>query len=272
MGRPRKLVKLSIKETSGVDHPAHLHEGWLVMKSADASEVTDVLDELRTESDEVEGEAEVEAEPVIEVEIEAEKSLDAPTTVSKEETMNLTPEETTAETVIIPESATEADIRKAMPAAIREVLEKAEASAAAAEFAASEALRKAAESERAYIAERDARADEAAVLKAAEWSHLTCDPTVVGPALRRLAGTDPVLANEIVKALDSANAVAEANAVFTEVGSDAPVASDTAFAKMESLANALVADGTAPSYAVAITKVAEANPSLYLEYIAEKGR
>ena len=29
-----KLAELVVNETSGVDHPAHLHEGWLVMKSA----------------------------------------------------------------------------------------------------------------------------------------------------------------------------------------------------------------------------------------------
>lgn len=29
-----KLAELDIRETSGVDHPAHLHEGWLVIKSA----------------------------------------------------------------------------------------------------------------------------------------------------------------------------------------------------------------------------------------------
>ena len=55
----RKLVKLNIKETSGVDHPAHLTEGWVVMKSADPSDVTAVLDELRP-TDEV-----VEAAPVV---------------------------------------------------------------------------------------------------------------------------------------------------------------------------------------------------------------
>jgi len=35
MARRMKLTDLMVKETSGVDHPAHLHEGWLVMKSAD---------------------------------------------------------------------------------------------------------------------------------------------------------------------------------------------------------------------------------------------
>jgi hypothetical protein len=34
MARSVKLAELDIRETSGVDHPAHLHEGWLVIKSA----------------------------------------------------------------------------------------------------------------------------------------------------------------------------------------------------------------------------------------------
>lgn len=33
MARSVKLAELDIRETSGVDHPAHLHEGWLVIKS-----------------------------------------------------------------------------------------------------------------------------------------------------------------------------------------------------------------------------------------------
>lgn len=32
--RQRKLVNLDVAETSGVDRPAHLHEGWVVMKAA----------------------------------------------------------------------------------------------------------------------------------------------------------------------------------------------------------------------------------------------
>lgn len=34
MARRMKLAELVVNETSGVDHPAHLHEGWLVIKSA----------------------------------------------------------------------------------------------------------------------------------------------------------------------------------------------------------------------------------------------
>ena len=51
MAKARKMVNLSIEETSGVDHPAHLTEGWLVMKSADESDVQRVLDESLNRED-----------------------------------------------------------------------------------------------------------------------------------------------------------------------------------------------------------------------------
>jgi hypothetical protein len=51
LAKARKMVNLSIEETSGVDHPAHLTEGWLVMKSADESDVQRVLDESLNRED-----------------------------------------------------------------------------------------------------------------------------------------------------------------------------------------------------------------------------
>lgn len=45
----RKMVNLSIEETSGVDHPAHLHEGWLVMKAADEADLLKAMDAMKTE-------------------------------------------------------------------------------------------------------------------------------------------------------------------------------------------------------------------------------
>ena len=32
--KQKKMVALKVLETSGVDHPAHLEEGWIVMKNA----------------------------------------------------------------------------------------------------------------------------------------------------------------------------------------------------------------------------------------------
>jgi len=49
MARSVKLADLDIRETSGVDHPAHLHEGWLVIKS-----VTDGGDTIEGEEVELE--------------------------------------------------------------------------------------------------------------------------------------------------------------------------------------------------------------------------
>lgn len=277
----RKLVRLNIKETSGVDHPAHRHDGWVVMKSASPADVTSILDEVRpTEDEEIVKEAVIENPPVVEIVYDGSldvfpeiakaaepdfTGLEIPTYVSKEETMPFTPDEMAPEVVIIPEAASEAEIIKAMPATIRKMLDDASAQAEA-------ALRKAAASEQALIAEREARADEAAVMKAAQWSHLTIDPTVVGPALRRLSEADPVLANEVVKALDSANTVAETNVVFTEVGTDAPAPTNDAFSKMENLAKAAVANGTSPSFEAALMAVAQSNPDLYTAYLNEKGR
>jgi hypothetical protein len=261
----RKLVRLSIKETSGVDRPAHLHDGWVVMKSADSSEMNAVLNELRSEAPFVEKAADettAETEVVVEAQ-EAEAPASADNQTPWEENMSDTLKAT--EVVVIPEVATEEEIVKAMPSVIRKMLDDSKATAEA-------ALRKAAASEQALIAEREARADEAAVIKAAEWSHLNSDPTILGPALRRLAESDSVLANEVVKALDSANSLLETHVVFTEVGADAPAKSDDAYSKMESLAKAAVASGVAPSFEAALLAVAQSNPDLYTEYLNEKGR
>jgi hypothetical protein len=44
--RIKKLTGLSLKEISGVDHPASLHEGWAVMKSSDNDLETALIDAI----------------------------------------------------------------------------------------------------------------------------------------------------------------------------------------------------------------------------------
>ena len=46
MAKARKMVSLNIEEASGVDHPAHLHEGWLVIKSDNLTGMDDLLSDL----------------------------------------------------------------------------------------------------------------------------------------------------------------------------------------------------------------------------------
>lgn len=61
MTRSIKLADLGINETSGVDHPAHLHEGWMVMKSTDLDTVLDIVSASTTNPDEG-GHVEIEVE------------------------------------------------------------------------------------------------------------------------------------------------------------------------------------------------------------------
>lgn len=75
MTRSMKLADLSIEETSGVDYPAHLHEGWIVMKSSDLDTVLDSLGADTNDSGEG-GHVEIETEPTPEVvEVEAQDDI-----------------------------------------------------------------------------------------------------------------------------------------------------------------------------------------------------
>lgn len=77
----KKLTGLSLKEISGVDHPASLHEGWAVMKSSD-NELDVVLAEvMETDNEEKSMESEILKEEAIDSSVE-EEVVD--TQVSKE--------------------------------------------------------------------------------------------------------------------------------------------------------------------------------------------
>ena len=72
MAESTKLIDLDINETSGVDHPAHLHEGWVVMKSEDLDDALELIDEEplsdNTNEENVDTEATSEEESAVEEE------------------------------------------------------------------------------------------------------------------------------------------------------------------------------------------------------------
>jgi hypothetical protein len=71
MARSTKLADLMVKETSGVDHPAHLHEGWLVMKSEDMdSALLEVINADETKENPVDLEVTENAQPEVEKAVE----------------------------------------------------------------------------------------------------------------------------------------------------------------------------------------------------------
>ena len=274
--RTRKMVNLAIEETSGVDHPAHLHEGWLVMKSASESEVQRVLDKSLTKEDSnmediktteatedkvektVEEElamaqariAELEAklaEKELKPEEEVVMAMDEDSKKPEEETMKMDSEK----------KEEEEEYLKSAPRSVVKMITdlKKQADAATAE------LRK----------ERIARADAQAVEKAKGWANLNINAEKVGPALRRLSETDKELAKSVEDILSSVNAQAESASIFAEIGKSADFKSGNAYERMTTLAKSAVEEGVAKSFAQAMADIATKNPDLYSQYLSEKG-
>ena len=248
-----KLVDLGIEETSGVDHPAHLQEGWIVMKAQDQQAVSDVLDRIRAAANE-EQETFVENEDIEQTLIETEELL--------AKAMERIEELEGGEVEELDETAS---LLKSMPEPIVKMISDARAEA-------EEALAKAAYTESVLEAERANRADEQAIAKAASWGNLSIDPEVVGPMLRRLADVDVELAKAVETVLDGANAQAESAGIFAEIGKSTNAsASGSAYGELTALAKAVVAEGGAATFEQAMVNIAGTNPDLYTRYLSEKG-
>lgn len=255
-GRTRKMVNLSIEETSGVDHPAHLHEGWLVMKSAEESEVQRVLDESLTEEDSIMEDTTTTAtdEQVAKAEMTLEDAMAKIAELeAKLSEMEMAKEEEPKSEV----TEDEEDYMKSAPESVVKMIEN---------------FRKQAEEATAELKkERDAHADAEAVEKAKGWANLNLDAEKVGPALRRLSNVDAELAKSVEELLASVNAQAESAAIFAEIGKSADFKSGNAYERMTTLAKSAVEEGVAKSFEQALADVATKNPDLYSQYLSEKG-
>lgn len=251
----RKMVNLSIEETSGVDHPAHLHEGWLVMKAADPTSVDDVInDSMSPEEDSLMKTAEEQLVEAQEALAKAEARIE-----ELEVAKSADPEE-----IVEVEETTEAILKEA-PEALRKAFESMEK-------AAEEAVAKAAAVEAVLVKERGERADADAIVKAREaFANLGIDAEHVGPALRRLADTDADLAKSVEDILTAANAKVESADIFSEIGKSARP-SGGAYEQAEALAKAAVAEGRSATIEQALTDVFVSNGDLYKSYVAEQGK
>lgn len=258
MARTRKMANLVIEETSGVDHPAHLHEGWLVMKSADESEVQRVLDESLTEEDSHMEETTTTATDALEVE-KAEMTLeDAMKKIAELEgklsEMEMAKGEKESESE---ETEDEMDYMKSAPESVVKMIEDFKKQAET----ATEELRK----------EREAKADAEAIEKAKGFTHLNLEAEKVGPALRRLSTVDAELAKSVEEILASVNAQAESANIFAEIGKSADLTTGDAYGRLTALAKSAVEEGSAKSFEQAFANAASSNPELYVQYRNEKG-
>ena len=153
---------------------------------------------------------------------------------------------------------------KEAPEPLRKMLEDLEKSA-------SDAKARAEVAESVLKAERDARANEVAVAKAKEWTHLAIDAEKVGPALASLAEVNVDLAKALEDVLTSVNAQAESANIFAEIGKSASPTSGDAYTQLTSMAKAAVESTKGITFEQAFAGAVNSNPDLYNQYLSEKG-
>lgn len=294
MAKARKMVSLNIEEASGVDHPAHLHEGWLVIKSDNLTGMDDLLSDLNKEenkSDESLFQKGTEEAPMEEntdvidkakmmPEDEKEKAMN-----NEEDKKKMSYDDMMRKIAKLEEELDKANKKlakmmkpedeemkkeditsliKSAPEPIREMLESMEKSA-------KEAQTRVAEIEAVLKSERIARADEEAVEKAKAWKFLGLDAEKIGPALRQLAEVDSNLAKSVEEALSSVNAQAESANIFAEIGKSANPATGNAYDQLTSLAKSATENKNGLTFEQAFSEAVLSNPDLYNQYLSERG-
>jgi hypothetical protein len=236
MPNTKKLVDLEIEETSGVDHPAHLYEGWLVRKDA-AAVLDEVLAEVRDESQ---------------------------TTDQGVETVDLTTTtDTPAEDVVIDEPEV---VSGPAPVLKGDDSDSVEVKKELAD------LRKAFDDVTAEAASlREEREMEKATERVSAWRIL---PGVVAaefaPVLRSLRGANAEATAVVEEILDGCAAALSEAGVLKELGNDLDSSTD-AYEQIEALAKSAVEAGRASNQPEAIGLVALENPDLYNRYRSEAG-
>lgn len=249
----RKMVKIRVDETSGVDHPSHLEEGWIVIKAKGhempaEKKSTPVFKDA--DGDEIDVEATL---------AKAAQDVTAANTERDTATARVTELET--ENAALKKAAEPAAddaeaLEKSLPEPVRALLKKERDATAAAQTE----LRK----------EVETRLNGEYVAKAAAWGSLSLDPAEVGTALRQLSTANPTLAESVIKALASANAQAEASDLFKELGTPLRPDSGDAYGRMTKMAKAKVEAGEAPTIEQAMDEVATAHPELVEAYNQEQ--
>ena len=287
MPKARKMVSLNIEEASGVDHPAHLQEGWLVIKSTD-SDVSNLLSDLTKTEDSSsnrltqdgteeepmpQDEATIET-PALETEVVEKDALADAQAKIKELEMKLgeTMEEldkmkkmygNKKDDEKMKKSDDTEDVMKSAPEAVQAIV-------AEMRKAADEATARATAAEEVLLKERDERADAEAITKAKAWGHLPIEAEKIGPALRRLAGIDADLAKSVEEMLNAVEAQAESANIFAEIGKSTTPNSGSAYEQLSSMAKA-VADTSGVTFEQAFANAVSENTALYSQYLNEKG-
>lgn len=252
----RKMVDIEVVETSGVDHPAHLHEGWVVMKNAGAATVESLFGAPNTKK---------EVTPMAE---------STPATPSQEEydalvAKNAELEAQNAELVAkaakpSDEADSQEELLKSVPESVRQMLAKAAADA-------EEARAEVAKAREDVTKEREARLDAAAVAVSREtYKALAFDHEKVAPALRKFAAVDADTAAVVTELLKAADGQLESAGIFMELGKSSEPVAKSAAERIADKAAELRAADPALTAEVAFTKALESDAALYTDYLEGK--
>jgi hypothetical protein len=292
MAKARKMVGLNIEETSGVDHPAHLQEGWLVIKSENSG-VDDLLSDLQANQ---EPDASLLTEETMPQDEKVELAVHSPEDKKKmseedktkgmgmsygdmeDKIKQLTDEleKTKAELEktkgkMKKKDDDEMEKEESVDSLIKSAPEPLRKMLASLEQEKTEALAKAAQTEEVLKSERTTRANAEAIAKAKAWNFLSLDAEKIGPALRQLAEVDADLAKSVEDALTSVNAQAESANIFAEIGKSANPTSGSAYEQLTSMAKSATEGKSGLTFEQAFSDAVTSNPDLYNQYLNEKG-
>ena len=277
MAKARKMVGLNIEETSGVDHPAHLQEGWLVIKSENSG-VDDLLSDLQANQEPDASLLTEETMPQDEkVELAAHTPEDKKKMSEEDKTKGMGMsygdmedkiKQLTDELEKTKVEKTKGKMKKkddeemekedSFDSLIKSAPEPLRKMLASLEQEKTEALAKAAQTEEVLKSERTTRANAEAIAKAKAWNFLSLDAEKIGPALRQLAEVDADLAKSVEEAFASVNAQAESANIFAEIGKSSNPTSGNAYE-------------TGLTFEQAFSDAVTSNPDLYNQYLSEKG-
>lgn len=268
-----KMTDLIVAETSGVDHPAHLHEGFLVMKAADRPKAEAVLTAFGKKESPMSPTA-----PLTVVNVTAAEDIQKAIDKALRPILDQFAEGWKALRDFAEKSDTEVPSTEVDPAAAP--TDPVLAAQAQNELALSadmlksapEAVVKAIEAQRAELAkarediakERDIRLDmEAVQFAKATWPNLGLPDTTV-KAVRRAESVDPSLGEALKQLFTSANAQLDGAPLLAELGTAATIdkAAGTASDQVEVKAKAMVEAGQYDTIQKARVAVYEAEPEL----------
>ncbi len=255
MSTAPKLIKLKVNETSGVDHPAHEVEGWMLMKSRDG--VKSVFESLRAA-----GVVRPEGEDM-EVTEELQKSraqIAALLAVTKQLRAANVELKKQASQEVAPVTVSD-DPYAGMPEEVATLMKSRDEMHSkeitkAREYAASV--------EKELEKARSERETETEIAKARSRESIGYDSSVFGAAMRKARAIDAELAETIDQILDAANEQLRTAGIFKAAGmSNAPAGS--ALGTLDGLANERLAKGLAKSKSQAIADVLAERPELYTQ-------